>query len=393
MKRKLPIRKIIIAIVGISILVVGGTFAYSKYDSYKQKKAYENRVDTAIDLFNKIKDGIIYIETQNKQYTTSMFAKIDNGTFIEEEDTKAFNQMYADIDKKIKSLKIEEYCDSIGGQSLDTSNYPEYSNQVSKMEELFSDLRSIGYRIGGFSTRDKEWEHEPWCSMNTANYHNMNGISKEISELEKIGAGLNGIRKNTYTPHPKENIDELSTLGVKYYNGEGVERDAAKAIEYFTKAAGKGDAHSMYNISCIIEDEDPSDAHKWCMKAAVAGDTQAMIAIAKDYYDMINPNHRNKTENDKTLAKKWYDRAANYGNTDGLYNMGLNYYLGWYDKKNDKLASTYFKIGLIYNDAHCANCYGMMQDSREEQAKYYQLALKFDPDFLPAKQNLQKLGY
>lgn len=362
-----------IIVIGITILIVGGILSYSAYNETKQEKTYENRVDDAVTLLTSINEGIKYIEEQNRQYTSTIFAKIDNGSFTEEDETKAFNQMYANIDKKIQSLRIEEFCDSIGGETLNAAEFPKYYRKVNDIEELLSELRTIGYTIGGFSSRKKEWENEPWCSMNTASYHDMLGIPEEVNKLEKLGNKLNVFRKEAYVATPKDNTDELVSMGIKYYNGEGVAQNEGKALEFLKKAAEKGHAHSMYNIGYIIEDDNPDEARKWYVKSAVAGDRQAMIILAQNYYNILNPNHQDKSTQEKTWARKWYNRAADYGNRDGLYHMGLNYYFGWYDKKDESKAVKYFQIGMLFGSAQCANGYAMLQKTPEEQAKYYRL--------------------
>ena len=43
----------------------------------------------------------------------------------------------------------------------------------------------------------------------------------------------------------------MCNLGATYYNGEGVERDIAKAREWWTKAAAQGQKNAIKNLNFL----------------------------------------------------------------------------------------------------------------------------------------------
>jgi hypothetical protein len=69
------------------------------------------------------------------------------------------------------------------------------------------------------------------------------------------------------------NVHAQAQLGVRYYLGDGVPRDAGKARELLYPAAGKGSAEAQYYLGCIFSHGDgtPADyqqARQWLKSAA-----------------------------------------------------------------------------------------------------------------------------
>ena len=73
-------------------------------------------------------------------------------------------------------------------------------------------------------------------------------------------------------------------LGFAYDRGTGVARDAARAFEWFQKAAAKGDpsAQAMLGFKYLRGDGVAKDADKaieWYRKAAAQGDKDALVKL------------------------------------------------------------------------------------------------------------------
>jgi len=96
-----------------------------------------------------------------------------------------------------------------------------------------------------------------------------------------------------------------SNLGVKYYNGEGVRQDYAKAKEWYEKAANQGVAESQYNLGLMY-------------------------------------NNANGVSQDYSKAREWYLKAANQGHADAQYNLGVMYYQGQGVRQNTASAKEWF---------------------------------------------------
>ena len=79
-------------------------------------------------------------------------------------------------------------------------------------------------------------------------------------------------------------------LGICYALGQGVEKDEAKAVEWFRKAAEQGDARAQLNLGLCFQEgvgleKDEAEAVKWFRKAADQGDPGAHISLGICYAD------------------------------------------------------------------------------------------------------------
>lgn len=193
--------------------------------------------------------------------------------------------------------------------------------------------------------------------MAQAGYIYLNGSYGAPKNLEKA---FNWLKKGS----EKGNDRSFSNLGYMYMNGEGVEKDYAKALEYFNKGSN---AYSyrmigwMYFYHFTGSDKDAlkaigirKDADKaleWFTKAADLGDHWAMYYIGCMYYtssayywsdDVKQPGLLYTTlKNDDRKGVEWYKKAAENGNVDAMYQLSR-----WY-KKRDFTASQKWKDKAI----------------------------------------------
>ena len=80
----------------------------------------------------------------------------------------------------------------------------------------------------------------------------------------------------------------MSNLGMCFYSGEGVEKNFIKAVEWYTKAAEKGNSDAMYNLGLCFHhgrgvEKNLARALEWYTKSRDAGD-----ADAQDCIDAVN---------------------------------------------------------------------------------------------------------
>lgn len=94
---------------------------------------------------------------------------------------------------------------------------------------------------------------------------------------------------------------EALRLGIKYYNGEGVSQDYAKAFSYFSKAADMGSAAAQNNLGWM-------------------------------YYEGKH------FEQDYHKAYDYFKMAADRGNIYAVGNLGMMYYYGQYVQKDPQKA-------------------------------------------------------
>jgi uncharacterized protein len=117
-------------------------------------------------------------------------------------------------------------------------------------------------------------------------------------------------------------------LGVRYRMGTDVEKDPAKAIPWFFKAARQGYAKAYFNLGAAYYNGDgvavnDDDSCVWFLLAADAGDQRAVDAVARNRQQLTPPQmtrcevltataylmgERNKQDYRK--AMQWYVAAA-----------------------------------------------------------------------------------
>ncbi len=90
--------------------------------------------------------------------------------------------------------------------------------------------------------------------------------------------GRNAEERITGLKQKAESGDAKSQLGLarRYYNGDGVTKDDAKAAEWYQKAAEQGNALAQYNLGTMYQrgegvTKDAAKAEEWLQKAAAQG--------------------------------------------------------------------------------------------------------------------------
>ncbi len=116
-------------------------------------------------------------------------------------------------------------------------------------------------------------------------------------------------------------------LAVRYYDGEGVTRDAFTAARWYHKAAEQGDARAQFDLAYLyftgegVEQDTAAAAH-WYRKAADQGDPRAQFNLAFLFYKGQG------VAQDLSVAIDWYRRAAELGYAKAQFNLGLLHYKG-----------------------------------------------------------------
>ncbi len=121
-------------------------------------------------------------------------------------------------------------------------------------------------------------------------------------------------------------------LGMRYYEGDGVDIDHTEASIYFQLAASEGDADAQFNLGTMF----------------LKGEG---------------------VEKDASRAVFWYGNAAGQSHAEAQYNLGLMYHLGDGVPRDDAKAVNYFRdsanlghaeaqcqLGLMYEKGHGVDC-------------------------------------
>ena len=152
-------------------------------------------------------------------------------------------------------------------------------------------------------------------------------------------------------------------LGLLYANGQGVEKDTAKAQELFDAVIAQGYMEGYVgNARIARNNEDYTAAFEYYNKALEGGEqlftVHAMNGIASMYYDGLG------VEQDYAQAMEWYTKTADLGDTDAMNYIGNMYRMGglgveqdytqameWYTKAAD-LGDTIamVNVGSLYGE-------------------------------------------
>ena len=127
-----------------------------------------------------------------------------------------------------------------------------------------------------------------------------------------------------YAPASAGDIDAQIELGLKYRDGDGVEQDGNKAVEWLTKAANKGSTQAKFNLGYMYKDGDGvplnySKAIEWFTLAADEGDMNSLVWIG-----ILHQRGHGFTQ-DFSKAAECYSVAASKGDSYGQYNLGTFY--------------------------------------------------------------------
>ncbi|MDX1352962.1 MAG: tetratricopeptide repeat protein [Thiomicrorhabdus sp.] len=131
--------------------------------------------------------------------------------------------------------------------------------------------------------------------------------------------------------------DILYNTGVLYNDGLGTQKDLKKAFFWFTKAAERGHALAMLQLSQtyfngVIVPKDDKQALNWLKKSVALNNPEAQIVMAQQYLT------GNAVEQDQTKAIELLKKAAEQNSAKANFILG-NYYLANSTSLQDKLAN------------------------------------------------------
>ncbi|WP_220427331.1 Sel1-like repeat-containing protein kinase family protein [Eggerthella lenta] len=146
-------------------------------------------------------------------------------------------------------------------------------------------------------------------------------------------------------------------LGLHYWSGRGVERDEARAADWWRKAAEHGNAMAQFNLGWCYQDgygveRDDARAAEWYRKAAEQGNARAQNSLGSCYWDGRG------VEQDYAQAAEWYRKAAEQGNARAQFNLGLYYWSECGVERDDARAAKWFRKAAEQGDTMAQNNLG-----------------------------------
>jgi len=185
--------------------------------------------------------------------------------------------------------------------------------------------------------------------------HNDESAMLSLAELYANGDGNTAVNpeqsfywyeKLALLDHPTAQYN----LAQFYLRGFGTERDFEKAIYWMRKAVENGDEDAPEQLKAY--EKIAADA-----KAAMAGNAEAQADYAK--FHMQTGNSTEQPEKDINYAEcvKWAQRAADQGNAEGMWIMGLAYEHGRGVDTNSTKAVEYYQKGAELGNDQAMNSY------------------------------------
>ena len=181
--------------------------------------------------------------------------------------------------------------------------------------------------------------------------------SSDSLERKKLEFKLTKLRSELEDP------SDYLKLARLYENGTGVSQNDSEALEWYRKAAEKGNAEAQLELGKRYFDgrgvsANEAEAVVWYTKAADKGNTEAQLELGNRYFEGRGVEQKYST------AAEWYRKAAEQGIARAQYQLGLMYSQGqgvelnyaeaaeWYwkaadqgDAKSQRMLAGLFEVG------------------------------------------------
>lgn len=112
-------------------------------------------------------------------------------------------------------------------------------------------------------------------------------------------------------------VSAQTTVGVMYYNGQGVPKDYDAALVWLNLAANKGHDIAQFNLAVMYDtgtgiDQDFVEAAKWYRLAANQGHARAQLNLGAMY------ENGDGVEKDINRAHIWFNIASSMGDDNAV---------------------------------------------------------------------------
>ena len=178
----------------------------------------------------------------------------------------------------------------------------------------------------------------------------------------------------------KGNPEAQAHLGYMYYAGEGVDRDARQAVDWYRKSAAQGNRDAQYNLGVAYAygegvPIDKKEAIRWYRRAADGGSSVAQYSLGVSY--ALGEG----VPQDDGKAAEWYQKAAEGGYPAAQYNLAYAYRAGKGVTRDDAAAMRWFlraaengHIAAKYNIATMYQTGSGTERDREKALDWYRVA-------------------
>ena len=289
----------------------------------------------------------IPLNVKNKTYlgVGNAVAVIDSKTAV---DFEALGIRFVDLpfDEKYREAVADE-----PRRYFEQGQQYEEKGKDKKAVECYQKAIDLGYDDAIFALAElyeKQGEEENMIRLlvkagNQGNIEAMHRLETHFEEVEDYRSAIRWTEKQALLG----DADAMWWMGVRYREGEVVEKDLKKAFDWFLKSAHAGHDGAMWWLGDCYRDgqgteEDISEAIKWYEKSAELNNQYAMCKLGV-LYDI----GKGVLEN-QVLAAQWYRKSAEAGNPEAMCYLAMDYEYGvgveqdyekariWYQKAADK---------------------------------------------------------
>lgn len=208
--------------------------------------------------------------------------------------------------------------------------------------------------------------------------------------------GLSAYRSKNYSVAFRElapfasqgNAEAQFDLANMYRAGNGVERDDARALDWYQKAAAQGHAKAQYNLGAMYMSgrgtkQNYIAAASWTRKSAEQGFALAQYAMSDFYFKGLG------VAIDDVAGAQWLRKAADQGLPEAESNMGAIYIDGRGVPKDAARAVTWLEKAAAHGVAAAQSNLGMMYYRGNGVPASYDTALSW---FKRAAQGNEEVG-
>lgn len=161
-------------------------------------------------------------------------------------------------------------------------------------------------------------------------------FSKEEIALIKEAASKGGIKAQ-------------ALLGNLYDQGNGVEINDAKAVNWWKKSAQQGNPFAQYDLAMAYHEgkgglkKSSKKAVEWFRKSAEQGEMRSQYNLGIAYYNGLG------VKKDRAQAMEWFQKAAAQDNADAQYILAAGYKDGIGGLKKDVVMSYVWLARAVKN--------------------------------------------
>ncbi len=178
------------------------------------------------------------------------------------------------------------------------------------------------------------------------------------------------------TSDKQEDAPKNFNLGIRYYDGDGVDKNYTEAVKCFRKSAKHGYAQAQYYLGLCYAmgngvPKDDVEAAKWYRMAAEQGDADAQFKLGACYYNGYG------VSKDYAEAIRWFRKAAEQGDAWAQFNLGTCYYKSNGVPQDYAEAANWFMKATRHVNAFALNNLGACYENGNGVSKDYAEAVKW----------------